>query len=123
MFEYIFFNDDGIGISYGIENANPIASPLLKYGSCPIITTFSLSKVVSLNAWNMKSGNGYIKIFSLDFLSLELYKNAHEKYTNEEIINNIRRCYYYTIYKNTGYYEEYGLCFFYFSLYNWFYKD
>ena len=54
---------------------------------------------------------------SLEFLNLELYKKTHKKYTKEEIIKNIKRCYYYTIYKNTEYYEKYGLCFFYFSLY------
>ena len=101
--QYIFDNYKNIAIMFSIiENIGINIGLLLFEGETK--NNISVMSFVGL-------------FFSLKFLSLELYKNAHEKYTNEEIINNIRRCYYYTIYKNTGYYEEYGLCFFYFSLY------
>ena len=101
--QYIFDNYKNMAIMFSIiENIGINIGPILLETRSKKNFSFILLKGL---------------FFSSDFLSLELYKNAHEKYTNEEIINNIRRCYYYTIYKNTGYYKQYGLCFFYFSLY------
>ena len=103
------------GIQYILDN----------YKNMAII--FSIIENIGINIGPLlletESKNNYSLItfrglfFTLEFLDLKLYKKSNQIYTNEEIIKNIKRCYYYTIYENTEYYKKYGLCFFYFSLY------
>ena len=54
----MFFNEGGAGTPSGTEKDKPIACPYPWYGSCPKITTFTLSTGVSSNALNISLPGG-----------------------------------------------------------------